>query len=210
MLNINTQESNPYITNFNNNISKAYEQISNSSKDNVEESNESLHYEAVNVSISTNNIKNYLNVKNAEFSQNNTSAQQILTNILNGNSEFINFFEGKELQNGFSLESIGYEGKAISELNPNEAKELISEGGFFGVEETSSRVTSFVFSMTGDNLESLQESRKGLVQGFEEAKKLFGDALPEISFQTQAKTLEVVDAKIAELMKTDFDKKLEE
>ena len=209
MLSINTQESNPYVSNFNNNISKAYEQISNSAEQKTEESNDALHYEAVNVSISTNSIKNYLNVKNAELSQNNTSAQQILTNILNDNSDFINFFEGKEMQNGFSLKSIGYEGKAISELNPNEAKALVSEGGFFGVEETSSRVSSFVFSMTGDDIESLQESRKGLVQGFEEAKKMFGDALPEISFQTQEKTLEIVDAKIAELMKTDSEKESE-
>ena len=210
MNSIDTGQSNQYINAFNDNMTKAYESISSSKSTTStvdDTSNESkLHNAAVNVAISTHSIMNYLKVKSTEASQGNTNAQQLLTNLVNGNDEYINFFEGKTTESGMSLESIGYEGKALNELTQGEAKELVSDGGFFGVDETSKRVTSFVMNMTGDNLEALQESREGLVQGFEQAQKLFGGDLPEISVQTQEKSLEIVDAKIAELLKIDAEK----
>ncbi|MBU3013653.1 hypothetical protein KO488_02705 [Poseidonibacter lekithochrous] len=210
---INPSQTNQYLNAFNENMAKASEQIASSKEgytDIVENKNDTkLHHAAVNVSISTHSIMNYLKVKSAESIQGNTNAQQILTNLVNGNDDYINFFNGKTTESGLSLESIGYEGKALSELTQGEAKALVSKGGFFGIDETSARVTSFVLNMTGDNLEALQESRKGLVQGFEEAKKLFGGELPDISVKTQEKSLEVIDAKIAELLKTDSEKALE-
>lgn len=208
---INTNQTNPYLTAFNENINKAYDIIDNS-EITIESSSETeskLHNAAVNVAISTHSIMNYLKVKSTEASQGNTSAQQILTNLVSGNDEYVSFFEGDTTQSGMSLESIGYEGKAFTELTQGEAKDLVSDGGFFGVDETSQRVTSFVINMTGDNIEALQESRVGLVQGFEEAQKLFGGELPDISVQTQDKTLEIIDAKIAELLKTDAQKEAE-
>lgn len=213
MNNINPAQSNQYLNAFNDNMTKASEHIASSKSSSVESidtNNDSkLHNAAVNVSISTHSIMNYLNIKSAEVSQGNTNAQQILSNLVNKNTEYINFFEGKTTESGLSLKSIGYEGKALNQLNQEEAKSLVSDGGFFGIEATSSRVTSFVMNMTGDNLEALQESRKGLVQGFEEAKKLFGGELPEISNKTQEKSLEIIDAKIAELLKTDSQKDVE-
>ena len=210
MNSIDTGQSNQYINAFNDNMTKAYESISSSKSTTStvdDTSNESqLHNAALNVATSTHSIMNYLKVKSTEASQGNTNAQQLLTNLVNGNDEYINFFEGKTTESGMSLESIGYEGKALNELTQGEAKELVSDGGFFGVDETSQRVTSFVMNMTGDNLEALQESREGLVQGFEQAQKLFGGDLPEISVQTQEKSLEIVDAKIAELLKIDAEK----
>jgi len=208
---INTNQTNPYLTAFNENMNKAYETIDNS-KTTTESSSQTeskLHNAAVNVAISTHSIMNYLKVKSTEASQGNTNAQQILTNLVSGNDEYVSFFEGDTTQSGMSLESIGYEGKAFTELTQGEAKDLVSDGGFFGVDETSQRVTSFVINMTGDNIEALQESRVGLVQGFEEAQKLFGGELPDISVQTQDKTLEIIDAKIAELLKTDAQKEAE-
>lgn len=211
MNDINLNQTNQYLNAFNENMTKAYDQVSSSNTfDSVDSQNESkLHNAAVNVSISTHSIMNYLKVKSAESSQGNTNAQQILTNLVNGNDEYINFFSGQTTESGMSLESIGYEGKALNELTQGEAKELVSDGGFFGIDETSQRVTSFVLNMTGDNLEALQESRKGLVQGFEEAQKLFGGELPDISVKTQEKSLEIIDAKIAELLKTDAQKEAE-
>jgi hypothetical protein len=212
MNNINPNQTNQYLNAFNENMTKASEHIASvrsTSTESLDTQNDrKLHNAAVNVSISTHSIMNYLNIKSAEVSQSNTNAQQILTNLVNGNDDYINFFNGKTTENGLSLKSIGYEGKALSQLNQGEAKALVSDGGFFGIDETSSRVTSFVLSMTGDNLESLQESRKGLVQGFDEAKKLFGGELPDISVKTQEKSLEIIDAKIAELMKTNEEKEV--
>ncbi|MAD42591.1 MAG: hypothetical protein CL623_09395 [Arcobacter sp.] len=210
---INPSQTNQYLNAFNENMAKASEQITSSkegSSDIFENKNDTkLHNAAVNVSISTHSIMNYLKVKSAESTQGNTNAQQILTNLVNGNDEYVNFFNGKTTESGLSLESIGYEGKALSELTQGEAQDLVSEGGFFGIDETSARVTSFVLNMTGDNLEALQQSREGLVEGFEQAQKLFGGELPDISVKTQEKSLEVIDAKIAELLKTDSEKALE-
>ena len=209
MNSINPSQTNQYLNAFNDNMTKAYESISSSKSTTVSDdttTESKLHNAAVNVAISTHSIMNYLKVKSTEASQGNTNAQQVLTNLVNGNNEYVNFFEGKTTQSGMSLESIGYEGKALSQLSQGEAKDLVSDAGFFGIDATSQRVTSFVINMTGDNLEALQESRDGLVQGFEQAQKLFGGDLPDISVKTQEKSLEIIDAKIAELLNIDSEK----
>ena len=139
MNDISTNQTNQYLNAFNENMTKAYEQVSSSNKAEYTDtqSESKLHNAAVNVSISTHSIMNYLKVKSAESSQGNTNAQQILTNLVNGNDEYINFFNGQTTESGLSLESIGYEGKALSELSQGEAKALVSDGGFFGIDETS-------------------------------------------------------------------------
>ncbi len=199
--------------------SKAYEKVDEHNKvhnpldnhkiQNPNETNESIiHNSAVNVSISMESIKVFLNIKSVELSQKNSSAQNSLMNIIN-NTEIYDFLSGKEIDGGLSLKSIGYEGKPITELSPDEAKDLVDEGGFFSIEKTSLRVSSFVMSIAGDNAEALQEARKGIVQGFEQAEKMWGGTLPEISYKTQDETLRIIDEKIAELLKTDEQKETE-
>ncbi|MEA3288659.1 MAG: hypothetical protein U9Q04_00645, partial [Campylobacterota bacterium] len=80
-----------------------------------------------------------------------------------------------------------------------EANDLLSEDGFFGIEQTSQRVSGFVLGFAQDDIELLKKGREGVVQGFKEAEKLWGGELPELSYKTQEKTLEIIDAKIAEL-----------
>ena len=119
---------------------------------------------------------------------------------LKGNKlEVFNFLAGKETEGGMSLKNIGYEGKPILELSSDEAKNLVSEEGFFGVKNTSDRVAGFVLNFAGDDLDVLQKGRDGVVQGFEEAKKMFGGELPEISYKTQERTLALIDEKMNSL-----------
>ena len=106
---------------------------------------------------------------------------------------------GKSNDKSFNLSNTGYEGKPITELSTDEATALISENGFFGVSQTSQRVANFVLSFSGDDLEKLEKGREGIIKGFEEAQEMWGGELPQISYDTQAKTLELIDAKIAEL-----------
>ncbi|MGB6329778.1 MAG: hydrogenase-4 component G [Halarcobacter sp.] len=196
---------------YNKNIVNANSKEESSQKSEIHNSenlNSKIHNSAVNVSISMESIKVFLNIKSTELSQNNVSAQNLLNGIIN-NPEMYDFLSGKELDGGFSLKSIGYEGKALTELSVNEAKNLVSEEGFFGITQTSSRVSSFVMDMSGDNIEALQGAREGIVQGFNQAEKMWGGTLPEISYETQKRTLEIVDAKIAELLKTDVQKEAE-
>ena len=114
-------------------------------------------------------------------------------------SEILSFLGGSETSGGMSLKNIGYTGKPILDLTQDEAKDLVSENGFFGITQTSDRVANFVFSFAGDDLEKLQKGRDGIVQGFEEANKLFGGNLPEISYKTQERTLALIDEKINSL-----------
>lgn len=99
----------------------------------------------------------------------------------------------------FTLADIGYAGKPIGELSQDEAKALVADDGFFGIAQTSARIADFVISGGGDDISKLQAGRSGMLQGFREAEKLWGEKLPEISYTTMQKALEKVDARIAEL-----------
>lgn len=130
--------------------------------------------------------------KNSMFAQAGIDANSITKD----QQSVLDFLSGKGKIDDMSLADIGYNGKPIMELSQDEAIQLVSEDGFFGVTQTSDRVANFVFSFAGDDLEKLQKGRDGIVQGFEEANKLFGGNLPEISYKTQERTLALIDAKI--------------
>ncbi|NQY94315.1 MAG: hydrogenase-4 component G [Campylobacteraceae bacterium] len=153
---------------------------------------ETLKESAVSVSISMNAQIVLFSLNSSDTARDNV----LIQGSLEGNKDMFNYLAGKEDSNGFSLKDIGYEGKAITELSPEEAEELLEEEGFFGIEQTSNRVADFVFSFAGNDVELLKEGREGIIRGFEEAQILFGNQLPEISFKTQEKTLELIDAKI--------------
>lgn len=99
----------------------------------------------------------------------------------------------------FSLTDIGYEGKPIAELTQSEAKELVSEDGFFGVTQTSERIANFVLMGAGDDVDKLKAGREGILQGFKEAEEMWGEKLPDISYETIDKAVEMIDKKLGEL-----------
>lgn len=168
-------------------------------EESLDKNSDDINNAAVNVLISMQSMLVYVHVRSLEFVQNNTEAQNMLNNIFS-NKDVFHFLDGKGADNGLDLTSLGYEGKPITQLSVDEAKALVSDEGFFGVTQTSKRVSEFAFNISGDNVALLQEARKGLVRGFEEAEKLWGGELPEISYQTQEKTLESVDKRIEELL----------
>ena len=47
------------------------------------------------------------------------------------------------------LSSIGYDGKPIAELTQDEAAELVSDDGFFGIDKTAERIANFVIQGSG-------------------------------------------------------------
>jgi len=150
---------------------------------------EELNKSAVEVSLSMGAQLILLMMEASKTTSDNSEAQK----------DILDFLGGKVVDDNFSLDNIGYEGKPITELTKEEASELVGKNGFFGVEQTSGRVANFVLGFSGDDLEKLQAGRSGIVQGFEDATKMWGGELPEISYQTQKRTLEIIDAKIAEL-----------
>lgn len=127
------------------------------------------------------------------LSSNNTQAQSSLMDILSGASE-----KGKEFISSMALLS-GYSGKDISTMDQNELKDLVSEDGFFGIKQTSERIANFVISGAGDDVNKLQKGFEGMKRGFEEASKLWGGKLPDISNQTIDKAIQKVASRIEEL-----------
>lgn len=97
------------------------------------------------------------------------------------------------------LSDIGYSGKKLSELNQDEAKELVSEDGFFGIAKTAERISGFVLSGGGSDFEKLKAGREGVMRGFKEAEAVWGEQLPQIAYDTLSKALEQIDKKIEAL-----------
>lgn len=97
------------------------------------------------------------------------------------------------------LSDIGYSGKPIAELTQDEAAELVSEDGIFGVKQTSERLANFVINGAGGDEDRLRAGREGLIRGYEEAERMWGGELPEISQVTMEKALEMVDKEMADL-----------
>ena len=181
-LNAFNQNSNLKNLNTQNTDEKSLEEIVNES--------------AVKVSISMNSQYILYAMDAQSTTKDNTLTQAGLSSQ---EQDVLDFLSGKESQSGMNLENTGYTGKPIIELSQDEAKELVSDEGYFGVTQTSNRVANFVFSFAGDNLEILEKGREGIVKGFEEAKELFGGELPEISYKTQERTLALIDEKINSL-----------
>jgi hypothetical protein len=189
----NTNTLNIALNSFNQNSNVQNQNTPNTNKQSLEEI---VNESAVKVSIS-------MNAQSILFAMNSQSATKdnLITqaNLTSNEKEVLDFLSGKESQSGMNLENTGYTGKPISELSQDEAKELVSDEGYFGVTQTSDRVANFVFSFAGDNLEILEKGREGIVKGFEEAKELFGGELPDISYKTQERTLALIDEKINSL-----------
>ena len=97
------------------------------------------------------------------------------------------------------LKDIGYNGKNIAELSVDEAKELVSEDGFFGITKTAQRIADFVLNGAGDDEKLLRAGRAGILQGFKEAQQIWGEKLPDISYQTIDKALQSIDDRMRDL-----------
>ncbi len=95
------------------------------------------------------------------------------------------------------LKQIGYDGKPIDQLSQEEASELISEDGFFGIKQTSQRIADFVINGANGDEKLLRAGREGMLRGFSDAEKVWGSKLPDISQQTMKRAIELVDAEFA-------------
>jgi hypothetical protein len=97
------------------------------------------------------------------------------------------------------LEEIGYDGRPIGELSREEAETLVAEDGFFGVAKTAERIANFVLEGAGDDEGLLRAGREGILQGFKEAEEIWGGKLPDISYETIDKAVEMIDMAMHEM-----------
>ena len=75
-----------------------------------------------------------------------------------------------------------------------QAQADIAEDGYWGVEQTSSRILDFAKALTGGDPDKIEEMRNAFEKGFKQATKTWGDKLPDISKRTYAATMEKFDA----------------
>lgn len=121
------------------------------------------------------------------------------SNNIQGQNASFDLNKVRDILNSIDFKAIGYTGKSIGDMNPEEAKALVSEDGFFGVSQTSARLSDFVLSGGGDNVEKLKAGREGIIKGFNDAENIWGGKLPDISYETLDKALAKIDEKIISL-----------
>ena len=74
-----------------------------------------------------------------------------------------------------------------------QAKEDISEDGYWGVNQTSERIFSFAAALSGGDKEKMQEMVKAVEKGFSEATKAWGKELPGITQDTHSAIMDKFD-----------------
>lgn len=83
-----------------------------------------------------------------------------------------------------SIEIGGGETVNIEDLTPEQARALVADDGYWGVEQTSDRIFQFATSLADGDTALFDKIKEGIVKGFEQAKQDFGGELPEISQKT--------------------------
>lgn len=74
-----------------------------------------------------------------------------------------------------------------------DAKAAISEDGEWGVNKTAERMFEFAKAYAGDDEAKMEKMMNAFKKGFEQAEKLWGGKLPEISYQTYDKMYDMYD-----------------
>lgn len=72
----------------------------------------------------------------------------------------------------------------VDEATQAQAKELISEDGYYGVKQTSERLFDFASALAGDDKEMMEKMQKAIHKGYEQATKSWGKGLPSICKDT--------------------------
>ncbi len=81
----------------------------------------------------------------------------------------------------------------LGAISQEEASELISDDGYFGVEQTSNRIVDFAVGIAGGDPSRLDAIKEGVEKGFNEALDTFGGWLPEVSHDTYDMVMNKLD-----------------
>ena len=133
--------------------------------------------------------------KKATYSINKMSAedraalvQQLKQDDLNRRSQLSTLvqkmFSGQagvaKLADLFSPENL----KNVSPAEIAQAKEDVSEDGYYGVKQTSQRLFDFASALAGDDVEKMKEMQAAMEKGYKNAEKAWGGKLPDICQET--------------------------
>lgn len=103
--------------------------------------------------------------------------------------------QGQVLQDSDNFYSMLREGKiSVDAETAAQAKEDISEDGYWGVKQTSERMVSFAKALAGNDPSKADTLIAAVKKGFGEAEKIWGGELPDICKQTLDKTVADLEA----------------
>ena len=72
----------------------------------------------------------------------------------------------------------------VTEAAKKQAKEAISEDGYWGVKQTSDRIVEFAKALSGGDVSKADMMFEAFKKGYAQATKAWGKELPDISSQT--------------------------
>jgi len=75
-----------------------------------------------------------------------------------------------------------------------QAQKDIADDGYWGVEQTSSRIVDFATALAGSDPEKFEKMRDAFKKGFDDATSTWGNSLPDISQRTYQAVMDKFDA----------------
>lgn len=100
--------------------------------------------------------------------------------------------QGKTYNVANGLKSI-YEQLEVDPETRAQAQKDIAEDGYYGVDQTSSRIFDFAMALTGGDPEKMEKMKSAFQQGYAKAEKTWGGKLPEICQNTYDTVLKKFD-----------------
>lgn len=81
----------------------------------------------------------------------------------------------------------------VDEQTQEEAKQAISEEGYWGVKCTSIRIVDFAKALVGGDIARVEEMREAFIRGYQAAQEVWGGMMPEITQQTYDASMKLFD-----------------
>ncbi len=110
----------------------------------------------------------------------------IVSKLITGQGKSFSIATGSNLKNFF-------ENLEVDAATQAQAKQDISEDGYWGVKQTSERIFDFAKALSGGDPDKMEEMRSAFEKGFKMATKAWGDDLPDISQDTYAAVQSLFD-----------------
>lgn len=172
-----------------------YQKTINTTKENTKDANTPKPLNTLNGKNLTHFYLIYFYEQTANTTTNINNTQVALNNFAKG----IDLNHAQTILTNIDFASLAYNGKTPLNMDTQELEQLISEEGFFGVQNTANRIADFIIKNSGDDIEKLKQGLKGMKKGFEQAKQMWGGELPKISQDTMKLALEKINDRMDEL-----------
>ncbi len=100
--------------------------------------------------------------------------------------------QGKTYNKANGLKGL-YESLEVDAATKAQAQKDIADDGYWGVDQTSSRIFDFAMALSGGDPEKMEKMRDAFLKGYKQAEKAWGDSLPDISKRTYDAVIEKFD-----------------